>query len=123
MAVSFPYSDVYNPPAPVVEVTIRARGEMVAQALLDSGADATMIPFSILRTIGARFARTHLMRGVLGNAITVELYFVELQIGSYKIPGVRAIAVESTEEVLIGRDALNQLIVTLDGIAGAVEIS
>jgi predicted aspartyl protease len=123
MAVSFSYSNGYEPPAPVVEVTIRARGEVAVQALLDSGADATMIPSAILQRIGARFARLHKMRGVLGDAVAVELYFVEIQIGSYKIPAIRSIAVDSTTEVIIGRDVLNQLIVTLDGIAGTAEIS
>jgi hypothetical protein len=91
--------------------------------MLDSGADATMIPITTLRTIKARFARTHTMRGIIGRARSVELYFVEIKIGSYKIPGIKAVAAESSTHAIIGRDVLNQLIVTLDGISGVTDIS
>lgn len=57
-----------------------------------------------------------------GHAQTVNLYLVEVQIGSYKIPGIRAVGLKTTEAIL-GRDVLNQLIITLDGIAGTTEIS
>lgn len=36
---------------------------------------------------------------------------VEIQIGPHKLPGIRAIAVESEGEAIIGRDVLNHLIV------------
>ena len=123
MAISFAYSTDYNPSAPVVEITVKAEREVTLQALLDSGADATMISITTLRTIKARFARTHSMRGVIGRARSVELYFVEIQIGSYKIPGIRAVAAEAGAQAIIGRDVLNQLIVTLDGISGITDIS
>ena len=44
---SFDYSAVYDPPVPVVEIILRksvqARTEVTLSALVDSGADATMI--------------------------------------------------------------------------------
>jgi predicted aspartyl protease len=123
MAIAFAYDPTYQPPAPVVEVLIRAASEATGQALLDSGADGTMTPITMLRQIRARFARTHKMRGVLGHALVVELYFVEVQIDSHRIPGIKAIAAESTAEIIIGRDVLRHLVVTLDGIAGLTEIS
>lgn len=96
MAVSFAYDTDYEPPAPVVEAKLRAEGEVVVDALLDTGADGTMILISVLRTIRARFAETHRMRGVIGVARAVEL---------------------------IERDVLRHLIVTLDGISGLAETS
>lgn len=46
-----------------------------------------------------------------------------MQIGTLVLPGVRAVAIDKHDEPLIGRDVLNHLIVTLDGIAGETEIS
>lgn len=78
MTTSFPYSYDYQPPAPVVTLTVRWRDQQLTlSALVDSGADATMLPAGVLQRIGAEY-------------------------------------VESL---------LNQLIVTLDGIGGVVEVS
>jgi hypothetical protein len=57
-----------------------------------------------------------------GHRQTVNLYRVEVQIGTYKIPGIRVIGINNNEAI-IGRDVLNHLIVTLDGIAGETAIS
>ena len=101
--MAFAYSTDYNPSAPLVEITVRAVREVTLQALLDTSADATMIPSTTLRTVQARFARIHAMRGIIGRSRTVELYFVEIQIGVYKIPGIRAVAAEPGTPAIIGK--------------------
>jgi len=63
------------------------------------------------------------MTGVTGRSERVELYFVEIQIGDLKIPGIKAVSTQFSNEVILGRDVLNHLIITLDGIAGTTEIS
>lgn len=123
MASLFQYSDHYSPPAAVANVIVRARSEVEVVALLDTGADATIIPQVLLRRIGARFARTGQMSAISGKPEPVALHFVTIQIADFTLPGIKAIASRSTNEVIIGRDVLNHLIVTLDGIAGQTEIS
>ena len=123
MPTSFAYSRNYSPPAPVAKVVLRSQSEISIVALLDSGADGTMIPYPLLLRIGSQFARTSKVTGVTGKSAGVELYFVEIQIGDLIIPGVKAISSRSSKEVILGRDVLNHLIVTLDGIAGTTEIS
>lgn len=63
------------------------------------------------------------MRGIAGKPVPVELYFVTVQIDQFNLPGIKAVASRSSNEAIIGRDVLNHLIVTLDGIAGQTEIS
>ena len=82
-----------------------------------------MIPNNILLGIGAVFVRTAKVTGIGGKSSLVDLYLVEIQIGTLQIPGVKAMASRISTEVIIGRDVLNHLIVTLDGIAGQTEIS
>ena len=63
------------------------------------------------------------MRGVSGVGLPVELFLVALEIGSITIKGVRVIGDRYNHEFIIGRNVLNQLIVTLNGLAGEVELS
>jgi predicted aspartyl protease len=56
---NFPYATTYEPPAPVctVSLVVSATGHRVeVDALIDTGADATIIPMRYLRDIGARRA-------------------------------------------------------------------
>ena len=63
------------------------------------------------------------MRGVSGVGMPVELFLVALEIGSITIKGVRVIGDRHNNEFIIGRNVLNQLIVTLNGLAGEVDIA
>jgi hypothetical protein len=82
-----------------------------------------MFSVDVLRKIGAQYLETRQLRGIVGSPQTVSLYLVELQIGTYRIAGIKAVAAKTGTEAIIGRDVLNQLIVTLDGIGGITEIS
>lgn len=124
MPVSFPYDYDFHPPAPVVEVTVRWKERHVTlSALVDSGADASMLPVNVLREIGAEFVETRRVLGISGVARTADLYTVILRIGPHEVAGIRVISRQPNSEAIIGRDMLNQLIVVLDGIGGIVEVS
>ena len=126
MTVSYDYDSRYEPAAPVVSVSFGLSGEMALQeveALLDSGADATMVPVDVLIASQARYVEQRLMRGVIGEAVTVNLYLTAVHIGEHVVQGVRAIGVPVGSEVIIGRDVLNQIEVTLDGPAQETRIS
>lgn len=43
------------------------------------------------------------------------MYIVTLSIGTLTFPDIDVIANQQTDEIVIGRDILNQLIVTLNG--------
>jgi predicted aspartyl protease len=122
MSSTFAYDRSHEPAAPVADVVIRRAKEVSLSALLDSGADNSIFPLNLLRRIGASYVDSRRMIGAGGDIHTVNLYIVEVQIGPHRIPGIRAIGLKNTE-VIIGRDVLNHLIVTLDGIAGQTEIS
>jgi Aspartyl protease len=117
----------YDPAAPVVEITItnsnisELRVNLVA--MIDSGADATMLPIDVLKTIEAKFIETRQMRGITGHSIKVDTYLLTMRIGPFSIFGIEAIALEQNSEAIIGRDTLNQLQVILDGLSNTVTIS
>ncbi len=126
--LTFDYDTTYpGPTLPRVEVRVQALlaedRERVDWALVDSGADGTMIPLSILEDIGARRVDRMRMRGVGGISQPVDIYEVSIQIGPFTVPKIYAVANDINQEMLLGRDVLNQFIITLNGLANSVEIS
>ncbi|MEZ4593011.1 MAG: hypothetical protein R3D55_17985 [Chloroflexota bacterium] len=63
------------------------------------------------------------MSGVTGTVERRDRYRVRFQIGDIVIKGIDAVAVDSEVEGLLGRDVLNQLIVTLNGLATELTIA
>jgi len=62
------------------------------------------------------------MRGVTGGRVEVDRYLVAIHIGSNLIRGLHVVAAPVSNEAVIGRDVLNQLVVTLDGPAEVTEV-
>lgn len=125
--LTFDYDASYAPPAPVIEIEIdgynRLLGKVSVSAMVDSGADASMIPIGFLKAVDATYKETLWMRSVTGDRTKVDLYLVAVQIGTYLIPGLHVVAAPEDAEAVIGRDILNQLVITLDGPAEVVVIS
>ncbi|MBE2202471.1 MAG: aspartyl protease family protein [Anaerolinea sp.] len=118
--------DVYDPAAPIVEIVVShtSPGGLAEtlSALVDSGADATMLPINILTRVGARFLETRQMRGVTGHRLVVDTYLVTIRLGPHTLHGIQSVAMREGIEAVVGRDVLNQLEVVLNGPANVVEI-
>ena len=124
---TYPYSRNYQPAMPVVEIGLSKSGHFepgtLRLALIDSGADGTLVPVDILEEIGARLVGAARIRSVLGDSQVADIYLVSLQIGPHVLGAVRVVAGPEGDEIIVGRNVLNQLVVTLNGLASAVEIS
>ncbi len=120
------YSQDYWPSMPVVEVELSAPGrvqtETLLTALIDSGSDGTLIPIDILEQVGARCVGDAQIRGILGDSRAVAVYLASLRIGPHTLPAVRVVAASEDAEIILGRNVLNQLVVTLNGPAGVIQI-
>lgn len=116
----------YDPAAPVIDIIIShpvSDGNQVSLvAMMDTGADATMLPFDELEKVGARFLETRQMRGATGHILVVDTYLVTIRLGPHTLHGVQAVAMQSNTESIVGRDVLNQLEIILNGPAHVVEI-
>lgn len=121
MRTSQPYDADYEPAAPALTIGIGSPRSNVAQnevtALVDTGADVTMIPLSILRSSGGRVKEKGQLRGILGEPVIVNRYLITVYVAGYAIRGIRAVALKDNREAIIGRDVLNQLELTLNGPA------
>ena len=116
----------YDPPMPVLDIGISRPGSSVpfatVEAVVDTGADGTLLPLDILEHINATFVDRAYLRGITGQRQAVDLYLVTIHLGQLRIAGVRAAALAPGSTAILGRDALNQLDIALRGPGGMTEI-
>lgn len=118
-----PYDNEF-PPAPVLPVKLSAPREPAREerwpALVDTGADFTLVPLSWLLRVDAPEARWVYLRGLWGEQRQVTLYLVDLHLDIGVLAGVEVAGIEDEEtpedqEIVLGRNILNQLVLLLDG--------
>jgi hypothetical protein len=127
MKVQFDYDRSYLPSAPVIILTVDGYSDSAEpatiRAMIDSGADGTMLPTAVLEKIQASYVDSVRMSGVTGTVERRDRYRVRFQIGEIVIKGIDAVAIEVENESLISRAVLNQLVVTLNGLAAELTIA
>lgn len=123
----FRYNDDYFPPVPVAEVTFITVAESLRAgpflAVVDSGADGTIVPLNFLNEIRAAPTVDMMIRSQWGERRKVLLYLVDVQVGEIRLPGIEEVGDDQTNEVILGRDILNRLRVLLDGPKQTTNIS
>jgi predicted aspartyl protease len=115
----YQYNRQVEPPAPYVHVIVnRADGvgaSATIPALVDSGADRTVVPQVLIDELG--LPQAGVMEAVGLNHVGAMLGMYVLQIGIRDLAPVviEVIAAPGEQYVLLGRDVLNRHCVTLDG--------
>jgi len=126
MIHTYDYDSSFEPSMPVVEIKI-ARSLTVPiltlQAMIDSGADGSIIPVRYLQQINARKENSLWIRTVTGKRSIADMYSVAMQFGPFEFRDLLVVGGSQEGEIIIGRDILNQFIITLNGLANVVEIS
>jgi predicted aspartyl protease len=118
----FAYDASLDPPAPVVPVRVAGPlGEdaVMLPMLIDTGADCTLVPASIVRQLGLPQIDVVGLTGVGGAKQRATVHAASIELG-----GVRWIAriVALPDEAILGRDVLNQAVVMLDGPGLAISV-
>ncbi len=114
----FPFNQSLSPPIPVLDVTLRndlaglSVGPM--EALIDTGADGTVVPAMYLKDIRAPVVSQARLRYHLGVR-DVFLHIADVQIGDLVLPGLVIAADREGQELILGRDVLNRLRLLIDG--------
>lgn len=112
------YSRNFNPPAPIIELYISAplsNASSLSIALIDSGADITVIPERIVSQLKLRRVDSMLASGFGKAMIEATVYSAILSIEGILKPTIYRILSWNEDYALIGRDLLNKLIAVLNG--------
>lgn len=124
--MKYPYSSSYQPPFPSTIVVIRndeaGLSTQSVPALLDSGADATMVPIDLLQHIVAPPVVNTRIRSHWGEWRAVQLFMVDIEVGSLRLPNNFVVGDDEGDEVILGRNVLNKLCLILDGPKRMTEI-
>ncbi len=113
------YRSDYRPPVPALPVrlysSVTDRHTEPTLAIVDTGSDASIVPLRYLLAIGAEETAPGWLITVTGSRQAVALYFVDIQLEWEVAPGLRVIADEEGEDIVLGRDFLNRFPLLLDG--------
>jgi hypothetical protein len=124
--IRYRYNTQVQPPAPFVHLRIRnpADGRELSDvpAQIDTAADRTVLPQALAESLGLAQIGTMLIGGLGG--ITYNLPTFLVLIGLHDLPQKPVKVVASADEawILLGRDFLNSVRLTLDGPQSALEI-
>jgi len=115
----YPYDTAFAWPFPSLPVVIhQIESEAATSSLptmLDTGADVTLVPVAYLQAIQADEIYTARLRSHWGESRPVTIHLVDLEIAGQRLPAVEVVADDLGEDVLLGRNVLNKLILLLDG--------
>jgi predicted aspartyl protease len=122
-----PYDESYVPPAPALDIVLAAPGEPFLvgpiPGLIDTGADTSIVPSRFLDLLPVQIDSQRLLRGYGGIRRSVDVYIVDVGIGTQRFPGVEIVADDIESDVIIGRNVLNRLRITLDGPGRGTDVS
>lgn len=113
----FPYDLNFLPPAPTLDIEIRNPQTGATQILLakiDTGADGTVIPKDVVEGLGLLDFDQLLSVGFDGSLQVQTSYMIDLLLPGKIFTDIEVITAP-LPYVLIGRDLLNQLVMTFDG--------
>jgi predicted aspartyl protease len=127
MAVySYLFDETKSPSMPVMDVKVIEPSSGVTvgplSALVDTGADGTLVPKHLREDMGAIPIGRGLLRWLWDESRHVQIYLVRLEIGPHVLRGVHVAGIPNSKDFILGRNVLNHFVFTVDGPAGVIEI-
>jgi len=123
--LTFRYNKIEQPSAPYISIEIapagRRRKPIPRQAKLDSGASLTVIPETLRRRWNILPSGSVRVQAYNGQASVRPVYLVDIIIDPYQFHDVE-VTIASRRNILLGRNVMNKLRITLDGTQEIVEI-
>lgn len=121
-----PYSRDYQPSFPSLPVVLINAEEglrtAAQDALIDTGSDGTLVPMALLEETLAPVLSETRIRSHWGEWRAAQLFLVDIEANSLTLPGMLVVGDDTGDEIVLGRNVLNRLYLTLDGPAQATEL-
>ncbi|MBI4674295.1 MAG: retroviral-like aspartic protease family protein [Chloroflexi bacterium] len=113
-----------RPPAPIATLVVTnfENGKSISlRGKLDTGASISVLPLSALDLLELYPKGETAIVGYDGTRTVREIYYADLEIESVRLASVR-LTTTPRDEMLLGRDVLNQFLIILDGKAQTFEM-
>jgi predicted aspartyl protease len=125
--MKIPYSQNYSPAAPVLPVSLAVPEETPQigpqPALIDTGADGTFIPTTLLEQLDVPIVYATNIRSHVGDTLQrVSVYKVDILLDTTRLPDIEVVGDDWGNEIIIGRNLLNKLQLLLDGPKQTTEL-
>jgi predicted aspartyl protease len=118
------FDDTFDPPAAVLPVRISGLDEhdpaAMLRMLVDTGADCTLIPEKIARSLRLPVVDKAEIQGVASKGQEANVHAARIRLGSLR---VLARVVALGDECLLGRDILNRVALNYDGPAEVLHVT
>jgi predicted aspartyl protease len=125
--MKFAYDNHYSPPAPAIEIQLGAPGKSgktrLLRAFVDTGADVSLVPLRYLEPLQLQMDNRKLLRSQWGETRSVDTYLVDVILGDGRLPLIEVVGDERSDEVILGRNVLNRLVITLNGPKQVLDVS
>jgi hypothetical protein len=119
MSTTQAYSREHHPPAPVLDIYLSAPDSYEwhgpFQAQLDSGADVTIIPMSLIADLHVPAIDEIALISQWRDRHVMHLFQVDIQITDLLLPVIDVVSDRWSEGILLGRNILNRLDLMLEG--------
>jgi predicted aspartyl protease len=124
--MKIPYLSEYTPAVPVLQIWLGYPEEALRlgplEAVVDTGADATILPRSLVDALEAPFVDDAWLSSQWGEWFTVKTFTVDIGFGNFRLPAIRVVPDERSDEIILGRNVLNRLRLLLDGPAQETQL-
>lgn len=114
-----PYDSGYVPSAPCLDIRLGAPDESFVEqplkALVDTGADVTIVPARYIEPLGLQIDNRKALRSSWGERRPVNVYLLDVGIGDLRLPLIEIVVDDRGSEAILGRNVLNRLVMVLDG--------
>ncbi|MBI5301959.1 MAG: retroviral-like aspartic protease family protein [Chloroflexi bacterium] len=120
------YNARYTPAIPILQASFgygnAGRLPETFEAIVDTGADATIVPEDIARRLRASPLNPAHLETQWGDVHPVTMYLLDIQIGEVNLPSVVVAGDPESDEIILGRNVLNKLALFLDGPAQQTDV-
>lgn len=117
--MSHRYLDDYFPAMPALVLRLGYPGEGLAvgpvTALVDTGADGTLIPQPLLDEIRAPLVDSKRIRSHWGEWRQALVFAVDMAVDDLQLPAIEVVGDEVGSDIILGRNVLNRLSLLLNG--------
>ncbi len=121
------YLDGFYPSMPALSLRLGYPDEALSfgpvVAIVDTGADGSLVPQSLLDQLGAPIVDSKRIRSHWGEWRQVLMFSVDISIDDLRLPSIEVVGDEQGSEIVLGRNVLNRLSLLLDGPRQEVQVA